>query len=160
MKINITLKELRKKKKLTQTECSKYLGIPNRTYQNYENDITKQDSMKYYYMIKKLEQYGLIDETHGILTIKEITDICSNIFSTLDVQYCYLFGSYAKGSASESSDIDLLISTSITGMQFYDLVESLREYLKKKVDLLTVDQLKDNLSLTNKILKDGIKIYG
>lgn len=156
----MTLKELRKQKKLTQAKCSEYLGIPNRTYQNYENDMNKQDSMKYYYMIQKLEQYGLIDETHGILTIKEITDICSSIFSTLDVQYCYLFGSYAKGSASETSDIDLLISTSITGMKFYDLVESLREGLKKKVDLLTVDQLKDNLSLTNEILKDGIKIYG
>ena len=144
---------------MTQAECSKYLGIPNRTYQNYENDMNKQDSMKYYYMIQKLEQYGLIDETHGILTIKEITDICSSIFSTLDVQYCYLFGSYAKGSASETSDIDLLISTSITGMKFYDLVESLREELKKKVDLLTLDQLNDNPELLNEILKDGIKIY-
>ncbi len=144
---------------MTQAECSKYLGIPNRTYQNYENDMNKQDSMKYYYMIQKLEQYGLIDETHGILTIKEITDICSSIFSTLDVQYCYLFGSYAKGSASETSDIDLLISTSITGMKFYDLVESLREGLKKKVDLLTLDQLNDNPELLNEILKDGIKIY-
>lgn len=121
--------------------------------------MNKQDSMKYYYMIQKLEQYGLIDETHGILTIKEITDICSSIFSTLDVQYCYLFGSYAKGSASETSDIDLLISTSITGMKFYDLVESLREGLKKKVDLLTLDQLNDNPELLNEILKDGIKIY-
>lgn len=155
----MTLKEIRKQKKLTQAECSKYLGIPNRTYQNYENDMNKQDSMKYYYMIQKLEQYGLIDETHGILTIKEITDICSSIFSTLDVQYCYLFGSYAKGSASETSDIDLLISTSITGMKFYDLVESLREGLKKKVDLLTLDQLNDNPELLNEILKDGIKIY-
>lgn len=121
--------------------------------------MNKQDSMKYYYMIQKLEQYGLIDETHGILTIKEITDICSSIFSTLDVQYCYLFGSYAKGSASETSDIDLLISTSITGMKFYDLVESLSEELKKKVDLLTLDQLNDNPELLNEILKDGIKIY-
>lgn len=121
--------------------------------------MNKQDSMKYYYMIQKLEQYGLIDETHGILTIKEITDICSSIISTLDVQYCYLFGSYAKGSASETSDIDLLISTSITGMKFYDLVESLREGLKKKVDLLTLDQLNDNPELLNEILKDGIKIY-
>lgn len=159
MKMNTNLKELRKKKKLTQAECSKYLGIPNRTYQNYENDVNKQNSIKYYYMIQKLEQYGFIDETHGILTIEEITNICTKVFSALDVQYCYLFGSYAKGNASESSDIDLLISSSITGMQFYDLVESLREELKKKVDLLTVDQLVNNPELLNDILKDGIRIY-
>ena len=34
----MTLKELRKKKKLTQAACAKYLGIPLRTYQNYETD--------------------------------------------------------------------------------------------------------------------------
>ncbi len=37
----MTLKELRKEKKLTQIECAKYLGIPIRTYQNYETDIKK-----------------------------------------------------------------------------------------------------------------------
>ena len=62
-------------------------------------------------------------------------------------------------SKCHTSDIDLLISTSITGMKFYDLVESLREGLKKKVDLLTLDQLNDNPELLNEILKDGIKIY-
>ena len=30
----MTLKELRKQKKLTQAECAKYLGIPLRTYQD------------------------------------------------------------------------------------------------------------------------------
>ncbi|MCF0116208.1 MAG: helix-turn-helix transcriptional regulator [Erysipelotrichaceae bacterium] len=32
------LKELRKQKGLTQIDCAKYLGMPIRTYQNYEND--------------------------------------------------------------------------------------------------------------------------
>ena len=51
----MTLKELRKQKKLTQIECAKYLGIPVRTYQNYENDKTKMNSMKYEFMIKKFD---------------------------------------------------------------------------------------------------------
>lgn len=158
--IKMTLRELRKQKKLTQAECAKYLGVPVRTYQNYETDETKAQSMKYEYMMQKLEQYGFIDETHGILNVQQIKDICTDIFSAFDVEYCYLFGSYAKGKAGENSDVDLLISTSVSGMGFYDLVETIREGLKKKVDVLNREQLNDNPDLINEILKDGIKIYG
>ena len=86
-------------------------------------------------------------------------DICSEVFSDFEIEYCYLFGSYAKGKATENSDIDLLISTTISGMQFYDLVEVLREKLKKKVDVLNREHLNNNADLTNEILIDGVKIY-
>lgn len=156
----MTLKELRKEKKLTQLKCAKYLDIPLRTYQNYETDETKSISMKYEFMMQKLEKYGFVDETHGILTVSQIKEVCASIFTDFDIEYCYLFGSYAKGKAAENSDVDLLISTSISGIKFYDLVESLREGLQKKVDVLNREQLKDNMDLVNEILKDGIKIYG
>lgn len=156
----MTLKELRKQKGLTQVECAKYLGIPVRTYQNYETDSSKATSMKYAFMFQKLEQYGLIDEEHGILTLQQITDACTDAFSDVAVEYCYLFGSYAKKKATENSDVDLLIATSVSGMAFYDLVEMLREKLCKKVDVLNREQLKDNPELVNEILKDGVKIYG
>ncbi len=145
-------------KGLTQTECAKYIGVPVRTYQNYENDASKVDSLKYQFMLQKLEQYGYVDETHGILTVDGIKEICRSVFSGKDISYCYLFGSYAKGKATETSDVDLLISTSVTGVMFLDLVEELRESLRKKVDVLNQDQLKDNVELVNDILKFGIKI--
>ena len=156
----MTLKELRKQKKLTQAACAKYLGIPLRTYQNYESIDVKVDSMKYAFMLQKLESYGFIDETHGILTVEQIKDICAAVFAKYDIEYCYLFGSYAKGKATEVSDVDLLVSTSISGMKFYDLIETIREALHKKVDILNREQLNNNPELINEILKDGIKIYG
>lgn len=156
----MTLRELRKQKKLTQAECAEYVSIPLRTYQNYETDEKKRSSLKYDFMMLKLEQYGVVDEAHGILSIQSIKRICNEVFADYDVEYCYLFGSYAKGKATEESDVDLLVSTSVTGMRFYEIVEALREGLKKKVDLLNVEQLKDNLELLNEILKDGIKVYG
>lgn len=156
----MTLKDLRKSKNLTQAECARYLGIPLRTYQNYETVDAKSDSMKYQFMMQKLSEYGFVDETHGVLAVEQIRKICSDIFKNLDIDYCYLFGSYAKGKATETSDVDLLISTSISGMRFFDLVETLRESLKKKVDVLNKEQLRDNPELVNEILKDGVKIYG
>ena len=156
----MTLKELRKKNKLTQAACAEYLGVPLRTYQNYETQPAKIDSIKYAFMIQKLEEYGFVDETHGILTVEQIKSTCAAVFKKYSIAYCYLFGSYAKGKATEESDVDLLISTPITGMKFYDLVEAVREALQKKVDILNREQLNDNPELVDEILKDGIKIYG
>ena len=155
-----SLKDLRKHNNLTQKECAAYLDMPLRTYQNYETDPRKENSIKYKYIYEKLKQINFIDETHGILKLEQIKEICTDIFSKYDVEFCYLFGSYAKGKATENSDVDLLISTSETGLKFYDLLGYLMEGLKKKVDFLNIEQLKNNLELTKEILKDGIKIYG
>ena len=156
----MTLKALRKQKKLTQSACAQYLGVPLRTYQNYETDAAKENSIKYAFMLQKLKEYGLVDETHGILAVEEIKNICRPIFEKYNIEYCYLFGSYAKGTAVACSDVDLLISTSVSGMKFYELAEVIREALQKKVDILNREQLTNNLTLINEILKDGIKIYG
>ena len=101
-----------------------------------------------------------MDEEHGILTIETIIKQCKSVFDEYEVDYCYLFGSYAKNKANETSDVDLLISSTVTGIKFYGLVEKLRVSLNKKVDLLTIDQLVDNKELINEILKDGVRIYG
>ena len=82
------------------------------------------------------------------------------VFQNYPVEYCYLFGSYAKGIATETSDVDLLLRTDTTGIKFYGLVERLRETLKKNVDVLEVRQLTNNPELINEILRDGVKIYG
>lgn len=154
------LRELRKNKGITQQEAAKYVGVPLRTYCNYENDPKKQTSVKYKYILEELRSYGYVDEEHGILSIDEIKKGCISVLSSYPVEYCYLFGSYAKGKATSQSDIDLFVYTSLTGIEFFGLVEELREKLKKKVDVLDQKQIANNFELANEILKDGIKIYG
>ena len=156
----MTLRELRKNKGITQKEAAEFLGVPLRTYSNYENDFKKQTSIKYKYMVENLYTYGYVDEENGVLTLEEIKKTCASILSKYPVEYCYLFGSYAKGKAKPSSDVDLLIYTTLSGLKFYGLVEELREQLKKKVDVLDQKQIINNFELTNEILKDVIKIYG
>ncbi|MBR5795398.1 MAG: nucleotidyltransferase domain-containing protein [Erysipelotrichaceae bacterium] len=154
------LKDIRNKLGITQKEASIITGIPLRTYINYELDEKKQNSIKYKYILETLKELTKVDEEHGILSLNVIIDKCKNVFMEYPVDFCYLFGSYAKGNATEISDIDLLISTNISGMKFFGLVENLRLSLNKKIDLLTIDQIVDNKELLNEILKDGIKIYG
>jgi predicted nucleotidyltransferase len=156
----MTLREIRKSKGITQMEASVFLGVPLRTYSNYENDVNKQNSIKYRYMLETLNSYGYIDEEKGILSLDDIKTVCNKILSEYPVEYCYLFGSYAKGTPSEKSDVDLLVYTELSGLKFFGLVEELREGLKKKVDVLDQKQIVNNFELVNEILKDGIKIYG
>lgn len=156
----MTLKELRISKSVTQQEAAKLLGVSLRSYVSYENDETKRDSLKYRFFFQEIEKINYIDEDHGILELSQIKAITKKVFSEYDIIYCYLFGSYAKGTADEKSDVDLLISGTVSGLRFYELAEKLREKLHKRVDLLDVNQLMGNINLLNEVLSDGLKIYG
>lgn len=154
-----TLKELRLSKKLTQQEAATILGVSLRSYKEYENNDSKVGTLKYRSMVNELEKYVVLDEEHGILTLDEIKEGCKAVLDKYDVKYCILFGSYAKGKATEKSDVDLLVSTEIVGLKFFGIAERLRETLHKKVDLLDLRQLADNQVLIDEILKDGVRVY-
>ncbi|MBQ6424982.1 MAG: nucleotidyltransferase domain-containing protein [Acidaminococcaceae bacterium] len=154
------LKEMRISKQITQQEAARRLGISLRSYIMYENDATKENTIKYRFLMQELQKINAVDEEHGILTTEQIRMCCKEILDAYQVEYCYLFGSYAKGKATEQSDVDLLISTKEKGLRFYEIAERLRESLHKKVDLLDVKQLVNNEMLIDEMLKEGIKIYG
>ena len=154
------LKDLRTEKKLTQQQVADLVGISLRSYKSYENDEEKEGTLKYNYILEKLTGINPIDEEHGLLEIKDIEQKCAKVFDRYDVEYCYLFGSYAKAKEKPTSDVDLLISANVKGLKFYGLVEEIRTTLHKRVDVLDINQLKNNFELTQEILKDGIKIYG
>ena len=145
---------------MTQQEVADLIGISLRSYKSYENEKEKQNTIKYKYIIEQLCKINYIDEETGILELEDIVKKCSEVFEKYEVNFCYLFGSYAKGKARPTSDVDLLVSTNVKGLKFYGLVEEIRTVLHKKVDVLDMNQLKDNIELTEEILKDGIKIYG
>ena len=154
------LKEMRITKKLTQQETARRLGISLRSYIMYENDTEKEKTIKYRFLLQELQKMNTVDEEHGILTTEQIKKCCKEVLEAYQVEYCYLFGSYAKGYATETSDVDFCIETNITGLSFVGLIEKLRQSLKKKVDLLRVKDINNNLELLTDIMKDGIKIYG
>ena len=154
------LKEIRIEKGFTQSQAAKLVGVSLRSYKSYENNESQIGTIKYNYMLEQLTKINLIDEEHGILTQESIIKKCSVVFQKYNVEYCYLFGSYAKGKAKPDSDVDLLISSDVKGLQFFALVEDLRNTLHKRVDALDIRQLNNNPNLINEILKDGIKIYG
>ena len=104
-----------------------------------------------------------------IYTINEIRRIIYPIAQTWNIRAVYLFGSYARGTATEESDIDLLVDTAgstITGlMSLGGLYCDLEDALKKKIDLITVNSLEQptnkpgQLHFRENVRRERIEIY-
>ncbi len=154
-----SLKKIRKEHHLTQAELANIINMPLRTYQNYETDEKRKGSFTYQRMMEIIDDYFRVDEEHGLVSVDEIKEVCNEVFSQYDVSYCYLFGSYARGDARENSDIDLFISTSLTGLDFIELIEKLHSTLNKNVELIKSSEIEGFNKLVDDVLKEGIKIY-
>ncbi len=149
--------EYRKSLNISQTEAANVLGVSLRTYQRYEKSSNLSD-LKLNAIKVVLDHEFAITEEKGLLTISGIRKAVLPILDDNNIEMCVLFGSYAKGKATGSSDVDLLVKTDITGMKYFTLVEKLRIALHKKVDLITTKHLTTSQELLEEILKDGVKL--
>ena len=159
----MTLKETRELYGLTQIKAAEIVGIPVRTFRRYEIDEDYGDVLKRKKIIDILIDKCEITEDKGLLTIEKIKEELTRLFDNQYkgiVEFCYLFGSYAKGYAKENSDVDLCVSSSLSGIRIAGLAEAIRAVLHKKIDLIRFDTLNSNLELSKEIMKSGIKIYG
>jgi addiction module RelB/DinJ family antitoxin len=72
-------------------------------------------------------------------TLREIKDIVKPIADKYDVKELYLFGSYARGEASEDSDMDFVVeneNTKAMGLGLLEMAEELENAFKVNVDLV------------------------
>lgn len=153
----MTLREVRKEKKLSQLEAAEHIGISLRSYVTYENDPSKVDTKKYSDYLEKLNLYGYVDETYGVMKIEDIKSIVNKLAKDHEIKYCYLFGAYAIGKAEPTSSIDLLVQD-MQGIKLYGLGESLQVKLPKKVNVFTLAQVSNKRDALDHILSKGIRI--
>lgn len=67
-------------------------------------------------------------------------DQIKEYFRDKPVKKAYLFGSYAKGTATSHSDLDILVELDYNhrmGLEFIQMKLDLESLLKKEVDLVT-----------------------
>lgn len=158
----MTLLETRNKYRLTQESASTIIGVPLRTYRRYETDDHYGNSIKREAFIRKLEDHCEIAEEKGLWTIEEIKTRLKKLFDDeypSQINFCYLFGSYAKGNAKPDSDVDLYVSSSLKGFKLTGLMEQIRQTLHKRVDVLRDESVLSSFELAKEIFKTGIKIY-
>ncbi|MGM9935925.1 MAG: nucleotidyltransferase family protein [Candidatus Ornithomonoglobus sp.] len=93
--------------------------------------------------------------TEKIYTPQQIKTILQPVFKDYNIQKAILFGSYAKGSARQHSDVDILVDSGLKGLKFFGLLEDVTTSLDKKVDMIDVSQLEENSEVDNEIKKAG-----
>ena len=93
-----------------------------------------------------------------IYEIDTIKNISVPIAQKYGVKKLALFGSYARGEQTETSDIDFLIEKGrIEGWEFFGFINNLEDDLGVHVDVLTYDSLKG--SLIADAIKDEVILY-
>jgi len=77
-----------------------------------------------------------------------------------ELQALYLFGSYADGTATDESDIDIAYLTTelLSSTQRWDISQKLATLLSRDVDLVELSQT--NTIFRYQILSAGFRIYG
>lgn len=89
--------------------------------------------------------------------MQKITDTIMPILIKYNVKKASLFGSYARGTSDEKSDVDILIEPpEEMGLSVVRLKRELEQVLSKKVDLVSFNgisrYLKDSILANQKII--------
>ena len=93
-------------------------------------------------------------------TIDTIKESLTPVFGKYNIRRAVLFGSYAKGTANERSDVDIFVDSGLRGLKFFGLLEDVTNALNMQVDLIDSSQVKDGSRVLSEINATGVLIYG
>lgn len=90
----------------------------------------------------------------------EIDRAIRYLLSRYHAEYALLFGSYARGDATEDSDIDVVV---FGGHQFnktdiFAFAEDLREITGKNVDAFEIHEINEGTSFYETVMREGKRI--
>ena len=103
-----------------------------------------------------------------IYTIEEIKRRVLPVIQKYNIPALYLFGSYARGEATEESDLDFLVDT--TGTRLTSLLSlgelycDLEEIFQKEIDLVTMRSVMQNIqtesdrSFRDVVMKERVRL--
>ena len=96
-----------------------------------------------------------------MLTIDDLAKRLKPVFDTNGVVRAVVFGSYSNGSATENSDIDIVVDTEewVRGLEFVGLIGDVVECLNIDVDLIAQRSIKPGTDIALAIEREGRVIY-
>lgn len=105
-----------------------------------------------------------------IHTQDQIRQIVAPVAEKYHLKAVFLFGSYARGDATENSDVDLLVDTAGTSLKSLlslgALYCDLEAALGKPIDLVTVSTLEQKAQMPSEaqfretVIQERVNVYG
>lgn len=96
--------------------------------------------------------------TH-LYTIPQIEERLGPVFRRNKVRRAVLFGSYGKGLATATSDMDILVDSGLSGLSFFGLLEDVCQSLDCPVDLIDTQDVFPGSTIDREIQRTGRVIY-
>jgi hypothetical protein len=93
------------------------------------------------------------------MTIPDIKNALLPVFKEYGVSRAVLFGSYAKGCATDKSDIDILVDSGLRGLAFTGFLEDIFVRLNKPVDVIDVAHIDRESKIGKDIQQTGVVIW-
>lgn len=133
-------------------------------YKIYQFRVRKDDeiieyldniNMRNSYLVSLIKE----DAFPNVLKLKDIKRILKKVLNEFDIKEIYLFGSYARGEANASSDVDILCDNgNVKNLIDQGILEDrLEAELGKKVDLVFLSSKMDEY-FKSQIEDDLIKL--
>jgi predicted nucleotidyltransferase len=103
----------------------------------------------------------MIEEDISMLTIEEIKTYITPIVKKYPIEKVILYGSYARGDASDMSDIDLVVESRgrLRNRKIFALGGELLDVLPVKVDVYDILEIVNPSAMYENIQKEGVIIY-
>ena len=99
--------------------------------------------------------------TEIVYTRNEIKEKLAPIFKAAPIEKAILFGSYAKGLQTPSSDVDIVIDSNgkVRGIDFFGILEEITVCLDKRIDLIERYEIQENSPIYHTIEREGVVLY-
>ncbi|MBQ8510798.1 MAG: nucleotidyltransferase domain-containing protein [Clostridia bacterium] len=95
----------------------------------------------------------------AVLTPEMVAEILRPVFEQYHVRKAILFGSVAKGTNHENSDVDLLVDSGLKGLQFCGLAGDVEDSLGFDVDIFDIAHIIPDSRIDKEIAATGVCIY-
>ena len=92
-------------------------------------------------------------------SIADLTAVLTPVFHDYGITRAVLFGSIAKGTATDKSDLDLLVDSKLRGLRFVGFMEAVRRASGMSVDVFDVAHIESGSKIEQEILATGVTIY-
>ncbi len=95
-----------------------------------------------------------------IFTAEDIKILVKPLAEKYHIQEVYIFGSYARGDATEKSDLDFLIfgGENFKPTMIFSFAEELRELIKKTVDVFEIRELNIDSEFYKNVMQEKVLV--